>query len=48
MKEDEQSLEQLASDKLSMGFMVRRELKKLPELLGETEDVVNLARVRRA
>ncbi len=30
--------------KLSMGFMVRRELKKLPELLGENEDVVNLAR----
>jgi len=27
-----------------MGFMVRRELKKLPELLGENEDVVNLAR----
>ncbi len=27
-----------------MGFMVRRELKKLPELLGESEDVVNLAR----
>ncbi len=44
MMENEQSLEQLAGEKLSMGFMVRRELKKLPELPGENEDVVNLAR----
>lgn len=44
MLENEQSLEQLANEKLSMGFMVRREMKKLPELLGEQEDVVNLAR----
>ena len=44
MKENEQSLEELAKEKLSMGFMVRREMKKLPELLAEDEDVVNLAR----
>jgi len=44
MIEDEQSLEELAKEKLSMGFMVRREIKKLPELLGEQEDVLNLAR----
>lgn len=44
MIENEQTLEQLANEKLSMGFMVRRELKKLPELLGDQEDVVNLAR----
>ncbi len=37
MIENEQSLEKLADEKLSMGFMVRRELKKLPELLGETK-----------
>lgn len=42
--ESEQSLEELAKEKLSMGFMVRREMKKLPELLAEDEDVVNLAR----
>ncbi len=37
-------LEKLAAEKLSMGFMVRREMKKLPDLLGENEEVVNLAR----
>lgn len=44
MAETEQTLEALAKEKLSMGFMVRREMKKLPELLGEGEDVLNLAR----
>ena len=37
MIENEQTLEKLAADKLSMGFMVRREVKKLPELLGEND-----------
>lgn len=37
-------LAKLADEKLSMGFMVRREMKKLPQLLGEGEEVVNLAR----
>jgi hypothetical protein len=40
----EDALAKLAETKLSMGFMVRRELKKLPELLGEAEAVLNLAR----
>lgn len=40
----EESLQKLAETKLSMGFMVRREMKKLPELLGEAEAVLNLAR----
>jgi hypothetical protein len=44
MAETEQTLEELAKDKLSMGFMVRREMKKLPELLAVDEDAVNLAR----
>lgn len=44
MAETEQTLEELAKDKLNMGFMVRREMKKLPELLAEGEDAVNLAR----
>lgn len=44
MKENEQSLEELAKEKLSRAFMVRREMKKLPDLLAEDEDVVNLAR----
>jgi PH (Pleckstrin Homology) domain-containing protein/putative oligomerization/nucleic acid binding protein len=44
MAETEQTLEQLAQEKLSMAFMVRREMKKLPELLAESEDAVNLAR----
>ncbi len=37
MIENEQSLVEARRRKLSMGFMVRRELKKLPELLGETK-----------
>jgi hypothetical protein len=44
MPETEQTLEELAKQKLSMGFMVRREMKKLPELLAEDEDALNLAR----
>jgi len=41
---NESELANLAEKKLSMAFMVRREMKKLPSLLGEGEKVVNLAR----
>ena len=44
MAETEQTLEELAKEKLSMGFMVRREMKKLPDLLADDEDALNLAR----
>jgi hypothetical protein len=38
------ALKELAQKKLSMAFMVRRELKKLPDVLGADEEVLNLAR----
>jgi len=38
------ALKELAQKKLSMAFMVRRELKKLPDVLAEDEEVLNLAR----
>jgi Bacterial PH domain len=38
------ALKQLAQTKLNKAFLVRRELKKLPEMLGEVKHVLNLAR----
>jgi hypothetical protein len=44
MLETEQKLKELVKEKLGMALVIRRELEKLPALLGEAEDVLNLAR----
>lgn len=42
-EEQAQRIDQLAKSKLNMKMGVRRELKRLPEKLGEGEEVLNLA-----
>jgi len=44
MLETEQRLKELVKEKLGMALVIRRELAKLPALLGDDEDVLNLAR----